>query len=126
MANRVFSIAAVAVALGAGALLSSLAVTPAAAWTHYRHVRVHGYASAHHITVVRHPVYRSGYPVAVYSYYPPYVYGYRPGPLAVGVNAAGTMAVSVVGAAAGLAAGILGLPYGYYPGYVYVPGYPAW
>ena len=107
MANRVFNVAAVV--LGASALLSSLAVTPAAAWPHHRHVR--------YVTV--HPVYRPGYPVAVYNYY-----GYRPGAVAGGVvDAAGAMAVGIVGAAAGLAGGILGSPYGYYPGYVY---YPAW
>jgi hypothetical protein len=38
MANRVFSVAAVA--LGASALMSSLEATPAAAWTHHRDVRV--------------------------------------------------------------------------------------
>ena len=110
MANRVLSVAAVV--LGASALMSSLAVTPAAAWTHHRHVRVYRYAPARHVTV--HPVYRYGYPVAVYNY-----------PTVAGgvVDAAGAMAVSIVGAAAGLAGGILGSPYGYYPGYVY---YPAW
>jgi hypothetical protein len=110
MANRVFSVAVVV--FGASAVMSSLAVTPAAAWTHHRHVHVYRYAPAHYVTV--HPVYRYGYPVALYNYYP------------VGggvVDAAGAMAVSIVGAAAGLAGGILGSPYGYYPGYVY---YPAW
>ena len=53
MANRVFSVAAVA--LGASAVMSSLAATPAAAWTHHRHVRVYGYAPAHYVTVVRRP-----------------------------------------------------------------------
>jgi hypothetical protein len=33
------------------------------------------------------------------------------------------MAVGIVAAAAGLAGGILGSPYGFYPGYDY---YPAW
>ena len=117
MANRVLSVAAVV--LGASALMSSLAVTPAAAWTHHRHVRSYGYTPAHYVTVVRHPVYRYGYPVAVYNYY-----GYRPGAVAGGiVNAAGAMAVSIVAGAAAMAGGILGSPYGYYPGYVY---YPAW
>ena len=102
MANRVFSVAVVV--FGASAVMSSLAVTPAAAWTHHRHVHVYRYAPAHYVTV--HPVYRYGYPVA--------------GGV---VDAAGAMAVSIVGAAAGLAGGILGSPYGYYPGYVY---YPAW
>ena len=113
MANRVFSVAAVV--FGASAVMSSLAVTPAAAWTHHRHVRVYRYAPAHYVTV--HPVYRYGYPVAVYNYHP-----------AAGgvVDAAGAMAVSIVGAAAGLAGGILGSPYGYYPGYVYGYGYRAW
>ena len=123
MANRVLSVAAVV--LGASALMSSLAVTPAAAWTHHRHVRVYRYAPARYVTV--HPVYRYGYPVAVYNYHPAYDYGYRPGAVAGGiVTAAGAMAVSIVGAAAGLAGGILGSPYGYYPGYVYGYGYPAW
>jgi hypothetical protein len=108
MANRVFSVAAVV--FGASAVMSSFAVTPAAAWTHHRHV--YRYAPAHYVTV--HPVYRYGYPVAVYNY-PPVAGGV--------VDAAGAMAVSIVGAAAGLAGGILGSPYGYYPGYVY---YPAW
>ena len=109
VANRVFSVAVVV--LGASAVMSSLAVTPAAAWTHHRHVRVYRYAPAHYVTV--HPVYRYGYPVAVYNYHP----------VAGVVDAAGAMAVSIVGAAAGLAGGILGSPYGFYPGYVY---YPAW
>jgi hypothetical protein len=109
VANRVFSVAAVV--LGASAVMSSFAVTPAAAWTHHRHVRVYRNAPAHYVTV--HPVYRYGYPVAVYNY----------NPVAVGVDAAGAMAVSIVGAAAGLAGGILGSPYAYYPGYVYRP---AW
>ena len=114
MANRVLSVAAVV--LGASALMSSLAVTPAAAWTHHRHVRVYRYAPARYVTV--HPVYRYGYPVAVYNYYG------RPGAVAGGVvDAAGAMAVGIVAAAAGLAGGILGSPYGFYPGYVY---YPAW
>ena len=60
MANRVFSVAAVM--LGASALMSSLAVTPAAAWTYHRHVRVYSYAPAHYVTV--HPVYRYGYHAA--------------------------------------------------------------
>ena len=96
MADRVFSVAAVV--LGASAVMSSPAVTPAAAWTHHRHVRV----------------YRYGYPIAVYNYHP-----------AAGgvVDAAGAMAVGIVGAAAGLAGGILGSPYGFYPGYVYYPGW---
>ena len=116
MANRVFSVATVV--FGASAVMSCLAITPAAAWIHHRHVRVYGYAPVHYVTIVRHPVYRYGYPVAVYNYY-----GYRPGAVAGGVvNAAGAMAVGIV-AAAGLAGGILGSPYGFYPGYVY---YPAW
>lgn len=111
MANRVFSVAAVV--LGASALMSSLAVTPATAWTYHRH----RYAPAHYVTV--HPVYRYGYHAAAYDYY-----RYQPGAVAVGVvDAAGAMAVGIVGAAAGLAGGILGSPYGFYPGYVY---YPAW
>jgi hypothetical protein len=115
MANRVFSVAAVM--LGASALMSSLAVTPAAAWTYHRHVRVYRYAPAHYVTV--HPVYRYGYHAAAYNYY-----RYRPGAVAGGVvDAASAMAVGIVGAAAGLAGGILGSPYGFYPGYVY---YPAW
>jgi hypothetical protein len=114
MANRVFRVAAVM--LGASAVMSSFAATPAAAWTHHRHAHVYRYAPAHYVTV--HPVYHYGYPVAAYNYY-----GYPPGAVAVGVDAAGAMAVSIVGAAAGLAGGILGSPYGYYPGYVY---YPAW
>jgi hypothetical protein len=119
MANRVFSVAAVA--LGASA-----AATPAAAWTHHRHVRVYGYAPAHYVTVVR-PVHRYGYPVAVYNYYPAYDYGYRPDAVAGGiVNAAGAMAASIVGGAAAVAGGILGSPYGYYPGYVYGYGYRGW
>jgi hypothetical protein len=44
MANRVFSVAAVA--LSGNAVMSSLSATPAAAWTHHRHVRVYGYAPA--------------------------------------------------------------------------------
>jgi hypothetical protein len=125
MANRVFSVAAVA--LGASAVMSSLAATPAAAWTHHRHVRVYGYAPAHYVTVVRHPVHRYGYPVAVYNYYPAYDYGYQPDAVAGGiVNAAGVVAASIVGGAAAVAGGILGSPYGYYPGYVYGYGYPAW
>jgi hypothetical protein len=56
MANRVFSVAAVV--FGASALMSSLAVTPAAAWTYHRH----RYAPAHYVTV--HPVYRYGYHAA--------------------------------------------------------------
>jgi hypothetical protein len=95
----------------------SVPVTPAAAWTHHRHVRVYRYPPAHYVTV--HPVYGYGYPVAVYNYY-----GYRPGAVAgCVVDAAGAMAVGIVAAAAGLAGGILGWPYGFYPGYVY---YPAW
>jgi len=120
MANRVFSVAAVA--LGASA-----AATPAAAWTHHRHVRVYGYAPAHYVTVVRRPVHRYGDPVAVYNYYPAYDYGYRPDAVAGGiVNAAGAMAASIVGGAAAVAGGILGSPYGYYPGYVYGYGYRGW
>jgi len=117
MAHRVFSVAGVV--LGASAVMSCLAVTPAAAWTHHRHVRVYGYAPAHHVTVVRHPVYGYGYPVAVYP--PAYDYGYyRPGAVAGGVViAAGAMAASIVGGAAAVAGGILGSPYGYYPGYAY-------
>jgi hypothetical protein len=67
MANRVFSVAAIV--LGVSAVTSCLAVTPAAAWTHHRHVRSYGYAPAHYVTVVRHPVYRYGDPVAVYNYH---------------------------------------------------------
>lgn len=122
MANRVFRIAAVV--LGASAVTSSFAVTPATAWTHHRYVRVYRHAPAHYVTV--HPVHRYGYPVAVYNYHPAYDYGYGPGSVAGGpgvVDAAGAMAVSIVGAAAGLAGGILGSPYGYYPGYVYSPGW---
>src|SRR5271165_639103 len=125
MANRVFSVAAVA--LGASAVMSSLAATPAAASTHHRHVRVYDYAPAHYVTVVRRPVHRYGYPVAVNSYYPAYDYRYRPDSVAGGiVNAAGAMAASIVGGAAAVAGGILGSPYGYHPGYVYEHGYPAW
>jgi hypothetical protein len=125
MANRVFSVAAVA--LGASALMSSLEATPAAAWTHHRDVRVYGYAPAHYVTVVRHPVHRYGYSVAVYNYHPAYDYGYRPDAVAGGiVNAAGVMAASIVGGAAAVAGGILGSPYGYYPGYVYGYGYRGW
>ena len=87
MANRVFSVAAVM--LGASALMSSLAVTPAAAWTYHRHVRVYRYAPAHYVTV--HPVYRDGYHAA-YNYY-----GYRPAALAGGVvDAASAMAVDFI------------------------------
>jgi hypothetical protein len=123
MASRVFSVPAVV--LGASALISSLAVTPAAAWTHHRHgVRVYGYAPAHYATVVRHPVYsyRYGYPVAVYP--SAYGYGYGPGAVASGiVNGAGLAAANIVGGAA-LAGGILGLPfYGYYGYPVYASGY---
>ena len=125
MANRVFSVAAIV--LGVSAVTSCLAVTPAAAWTHHRNVRSYGYTPAHYVTVVRHPVYRYGYPVAVYNYHPAYDYGYRPGAVAGGiVNAAGAMAVSIVAGAAAVAGGILGSPYGYYPRYVYGYGYPAW
>jgi len=125
MANTVFSVTAVLV--GAGALMSSLAVTPAAAWTHHRHVRVYGYAPAHYVTVVRRPVHRYAYPVAVYNYHPAYDYGYGPGAVAGGVvDAAGAVAASIVGGAAAVAGGILGSPYGYYPGYVYGYGSPAW
>jgi hypothetical protein len=100
MADRGFSVAAVV--LGASVLMLSLAVTPAAAWTNHRHVRVYRYAPARHVTV--HPVYRYGYPVAVYNYY-----GYRPSAVAGGVvDAAGAMAVGIVAAAAGPAGGILG------------------
>jgi hypothetical protein len=130
MANRVFSVAAVALGASAvmsSAVMSSLAATPAAAGTHHRHVRAYGYAPAHYVTVVRRPVHRYGYPVAVYNYYPAYDYGYRPDAVAGGiVNAAGVMAASIVGGAAAVAGGILGSPYGYYPGYVYRYGYPAW
>jgi hypothetical protein len=99
MANRVFSVAAVA--LGASALMSSLEATPAAAWTHHRDVRVYGYAPAHYVTVVRHPVHRYGYSVAVYNYHPAYDYGYRPDAVAGGiVNAAGVVAASIVGGVA--------------------------
>ena len=52
MANRVFSVATVV--FGASAVMSCLAITPAAAWIHHRHVRVYGYAPAHYVTVVRH------------------------------------------------------------------------
>jgi hypothetical protein len=125
MADRVFSVAAVV--LGAGALMSSLAVTPAAAWTRHRHVRAYGYAPAHYVRVFRHPVHRYGYPVAVYDYHPAHDYGYRPGAVAGGiVNAVGVVAASIVGGAAAVAGGILGSPYGYYPGYVYGYGYPGW
>ena len=118
MANRVFSVAGVV--LAASALMSNLAVTPAAAWTYHRHVRVYRHAPAHYVTV--DPAYRYGYPVAVYNYY-----GYRPGAVAGGVvDAAGSMAVGIVGAATGLALGILGSPYGYYPGYTYGYRYPTW
>jgi hypothetical protein len=105
--------------------VSSLAITPAAAWTHHRHgVRVYSYAPAHY-AVVRHPIYsyRYGYPVAGYNYYPSV-----PGAVAGGiVDGAGAAAVNIVGGAAALAAGILGGPYyGYYgyPSYAYGYGYP--
>ena len=129
MANRVFSLAAVV--LGASALMSSLAVTPAAAWTHHRHVRVYGYAPVHYVTIVRHPVYRYGYPVAVYIYYPAYGYGYGPGAVAGGiVNGAGVVAANIVGGAVAVAGVILGSPYfgyyGYYPQYAPGYGYPVW
>ena len=126
MANRVFSVPAVV--LGASALVSSLAVTPAAAWTHHRHgVRVYGYTPTH----VRRPVYSYGY-----GYPATYGYGYGPGAVAGGiVNGAGQAAAGIAGGAAALAGGILGGGYyGYptyayrygYPGYAYGYGYPAW
>jgi hypothetical protein len=132
MANKVSSVPAIV--LGTNALVSALAITPAAAWTHYRHgIHVYGYAPAHYVTVVRHPVYsyRHGYPVAVYNYYPAYGYGYGPGAVAGGiVNGAGVVAVNIVGGAAAVAGGILGWPYygyyGYHPRYAYGYGYPVW
>lgn len=114
MANRVFSVAAVM--LGASALMSSLAVTPAAAWTYHRHVRVYRYAPAHYVTV--HPVYRYGYHAAAYNYY-----RYRPGALAGGVvDAASAMAVGIVGAAAGLCGRHLGLALRFLSGVCLLPG----
>jgi hypothetical protein len=110
MANRVFSVAAVV--LGSSALISSLAVTPAAASTHHRHV------------VRRHPV-------AAYAYYPAYGYVYAPVAVAGGiVDGAGVVAANIVGGATALAGGILGGPYygyyGYNPSYAYGYRYPVW
>jgi hypothetical protein len=130
MANRVVSVSAVV--LGASVVMSSFAITPAAAWTHHRHsARVYGYAPSHYATVVRRPVY--GYPAA-------YGYGYAPGAVAGAiVNGAGAAAANIVGGAAALAGGILGgwpsygyygyptYAYGYgYPQYPYGYGYPVW
>jgi hypothetical protein len=125
MTNRVLSVPNLV--LGASALISCLAVTPAAAWTHRHGVRHHAYAphSTRRVVerqVVRRPVYTYGY-----RYPATYGYGYRPGAVAGGiVNGAGQTAAGIVGGAAALAGGILGGGYYGYPGYGYGYGYPGY